>query len=37
MYAGNIVEVADTRALFKNPHPYAKLYRIAPKIGGVKS
>jgi len=36
MYAGNIVEVADTRSLFKNPlHPYTKLLiESLPKIGG---
>ena len=36
MYAGNIVEVADTRELFSNPlHPYTKgLLESTPKLTG---
>ncbi|CEP77746.1 ABC transporter ATP-binding protein [Defluviitoga tunisiensis] len=38
MYAGNIVEVAETKALFKNPlHPYTKLLIDSlPKIGDIR-
>ena len=38
MYAGNIVEVADTRSLFKTPlHPYTRLLiESLPRIGGDK-
>ncbi len=38
MYAGKIVEVADVRAIFKNPrHPYTQgLIRAIPAIGGAQ-
>ena len=41
MYAGNIVEVAETKRLFKNPlHPYTEgLFDCAPRLagGGISS
>ena len=41
MYAGNIVEVAETPLLFKNPlHPYTEgLFDCAPRLagGGISS
>jgi peptide/nickel transport system ATP-binding protein len=35
MYAGRIVEIADTKTIFKNPlHPYTKgLLKAVPKFG----